>query len=122
MLFAIDAAKKLGEQGEDTQVGLMGEQGDFNRNGATDRILIRLVRSAAAGGSMSKIEIWDGTMHIEASIVAHGLELHPSLVQAMMRRGEITSLCERGVNEDAGRYRLKFFCKGRRFRLIIDRT
>ena len=52
---------------------------------------------------MSKIEIWDGTMHIEASIVAHGLELHPSLVQAMMRRGEITSLCERGVNEDAGR-------------------
>jgi hypothetical protein len=29
MLFAIDAAKKLGEQGEDTQVGLMGEQGDF---------------------------------------------------------------------------------------------
>jgi hypothetical protein len=67
---------------------------------------------------MSKIEIWDGTMHIEASIVAH----HPSLVQAMMRRGEITSLCERGVNEDTGRYRLTFFCKGRRFRLIIDRT
>jgi hypothetical protein len=71
---------------------------------------------------MSKIEIWDGTMHIEASILAHGLEFDPSSVQAMMRRGEITSLCERGVNEDAGRYRLTFFCKGRRFRLIIDRT
>jgi hypothetical protein len=48
---------------------------------------------------MSKNEIELGT--IEASIVAQGLELEPSLVQAMMRKGEITSLCERGVNEDA---------------------
>src|SRR6266550_4628760 len=29
MLFAIDAAQKLGEQGENTQVGLMGEHGRF---------------------------------------------------------------------------------------------
>jgi hypothetical protein len=71
---------------------------------------------------MSKIEIQDGAMHIEASILAHGLELEPSLVQAMMRKGEITSLCERGVNEDAGRYRLTFFHKSRRFRLVVDET
>jgi hypothetical protein len=71
---------------------------------------------------MSKIEIEDGAMHIEAPIVAQGLELEPSLVQAMMRKGEITSLCERGVNEDAGRYRLTFFHKNRRFRLIVDAT
>jgi hypothetical protein len=71
---------------------------------------------------MNKIEIHDGTMHIEASIIALGLELEPSLVQAMMRKGEITSLCERGVNEDAGRYRLTFFHKSRRFRLIVDGT
>jgi hypothetical protein len=71
---------------------------------------------------MSKIEIELGTMHIEASIVAQGLELEPSRVQAMMRKGEITSLCERGVNEDAGRYRLTFFHKSRRFRLIVDGT
>ena len=44
---------------------------------------------------MSKNEIELGTMHIEASIVAQGLELEPSLVQAMMRKGEITSLCEK---------------------------
>jgi hypothetical protein len=71
---------------------------------------------------MSKIEIGLGTMRIEASIVAQGLELEPSRVQAMMRNGEITSLCERGVNEDAGRYRLTFFHKSRRFRLIVDGT
>ena len=29
MLFAIDAAQKLGAQGENTQVGLMGERGRF---------------------------------------------------------------------------------------------
>ena len=29
MLFAIDAAQKLGEQGENAQVGLMGEHGRF---------------------------------------------------------------------------------------------
>jgi hypothetical protein len=40
----------------------------------------------------------------------------------MMRKGEITSLCERGVNEDAGRYRLTFFHKSRRFRLVVDGT
>jgi hypothetical protein len=40
----------------------------------------------------------------------------------MMRKGEITSLCERGVNEDAERYRLKFFHKSRRFRLVVDGT
>jgi hypothetical protein len=29
MLFAIDAAEKLGQQGEETQVGLMSEHGGF---------------------------------------------------------------------------------------------
>lgn len=71
---------------------------------------------------MSKIEIGLGVLHINASVIAQGLALEPSLVQAMMRKGEITSLCERGVNEDAGRYRLTFFHKSRRFRLIIDET
>ena len=69
---------------------------------------------------MILIAIQDGAIEIEASIVAQGLELEPSSVQAMMRAGEITSLSERGVNEDAGRYRLTFFHKSRRFRLIVD--
>ncbi len=71
---------------------------------------------------MSKIEIGLGSLHINASVIAQGLALEPSRVQAMMRKGEITSLCERGVNEDAGRYRLTFFHKSRRFRLVVDGT
>src|SRR3954469_22923731 len=71
---------------------------------------------------MSQIAIRNGAIEIDASIVAQGLGLGPWLVQAMMRKGDITGLCERGVNEDAGRYRLTFFHKSRRFRLIIDST
>ena len=52
---------------------------------------------------MSGIAFRDGAIEIEASIVAQGLELEPSSIQALMRKGEITSLSERGVNENAGR-------------------
>jgi Family of unknown function (DUF6522) len=69
---------------------------------------------------MSGIAIRDGALEIEASIIAQGLELEPSSVQALMRKGEITGLSEHGVNKDAGRYRLTFFHKNRRFRLIVD--
>ena len=71
---------------------------------------------------MGKVEIGPGALHINASVIAQGLALEPSRVQAMMRKGEITSLCERGVNEDAGRYRLTFLHKSRRFRVIVDGT
>jgi len=71
---------------------------------------------------MSRIVIGDDAIEIEASIVAQGLELEPSSVQMIMRKGEITSLSERGVNTDAGRYRLTFFHKHRRFRLVVDET
>ena len=33
---------------------------------------------------------------------------------------KITVLYERGVDEDAGRYRMTFFHENRRFRLIVD--
>jgi Family of unknown function (DUF6522) len=69
---------------------------------------------------MTRIEIQDRAIHIEASVVAQGLQLDPSLVHAMMRSGEITGACERGVDEDAGRHRLTFFHKNRRFRLVVD--
>jgi Family of unknown function (DUF6522) len=39
---------------------------------------------------------------------------------SLMREGAITSSCERGIEDDAGRYRLIFFYKSRRLRLIID--
>ena len=37
-----------------------------------------------------------------------------------MRSGQITSSCERGVDEDAGEFRLNFFHGNRRARLSTD--
>src|SRR6266566_8466667 len=53
-----------------------------------------IIGSLASGGRlaerMSKIEIGPGSLHICASVIAQGLALEPSLVQPMMRKGEIT--------------------------------
>jgi hypothetical protein len=69
---------------------------------------------------MPAIEFEDGAIQVDAAIVAEGLGIAPSLVQERIRAGKITSLCERGINEDNGRYRLTFFSESKRFRLIVD--
>ena len=55
-------------------------------------------------------------------MIAYGFELETSVVQSLMRSGELTSLCEKGENEDIGRYRLTFFYMNRRLQLVIDPT
>jgi hypothetical protein len=69
---------------------------------------------------MAVVEFEQGTLSIDATVIGRGLNVEPSLVQGQMREGKITVLCEHGVNEDAGRHRLTFFYKNRRFRLIVD--
>ncbi len=69
---------------------------------------------------IAAIKIDDGTVEIDASIVGAGLGLEPQEVLSLMRAKAITSVCEHGVDDDAGRYRLTFFHKGRRLRLIVD--
>jgi hypothetical protein len=72
---------------------------------------------------MHKVEIQgDGTIQIDASLIGRDLGLEPFEVQSLMREGKLTSSCERGVDEDAGRYRLTFFHEIRRLWLIIDST
>ena len=71
---------------------------------------------------MKPIEIEDGDVQIDASIVAEGLGLTPLLLRQEMRAGRITSLTERGVDADLGRHRLTFFSKHRRFRVVVDAT
>ena len=46
---------------------------------------------------MKPIEFENGIVQIDASIVAEGLGLAPSLLQEEMRAGRITSVAERGV-------------------------
>jgi len=68
----------------------------------------------------TKIEMQDGAIQVDAAIVAEGLAIDPSLLQQRMRKGAVTSLCERGLDADKGHYRLTFFSQNRRFRLIVD--
>jgi len=72
---------------------------------------------------MHKVEIQgDDTFQIDASIIGRDLGLQPSEVQKLMHEGKLTSSCKRGVDQDAGRYRLTFFHGNRRLRLITDNT
>ena len=69
---------------------------------------------------MSRVEIEECSVNIDASIIAEGFEIEPALVQPLMREGRLTSVCEHGRDQDAGRYRLTFFLDKQRFRLMTD--
>ena len=71
---------------------------------------------------MKAIEFENGIVQIDAAIVAEGLGLAPSLLQQEMRAGRITSVAERGIDDDRGRHRLSFFTRHRRFRVVVDDT
>lgn len=71
-------------------------------------------------GTGTVLRLDDGAVGVEASLIAADLGLDPSQVLESMRAGQLTALCERGVAEDAGRYRLSFRRGNRRLRMIID--
>ena len=47
---------------------------------------------------MAVVEFEEGTLSIDAAVIGRGLSVEPWLVQARMREGKITVLCERGVD------------------------
>ena len=61
-------------------------------------------------------------MEIEAGIVAAGLGIDTGRLQALMRAGKVSVLCERGVGEDQGCHRVTYYQGDRRFRMLIDRS
>ena len=64
---------------------------------------------------------FDGeSFSVDAALVASNFGLAPTLCRTLMRDGRITSRCERGVDEDAGRYRLTFFYGAQRLRIVVD--
>lgn len=69
---------------------------------------------------MPDIEISPDEIQVDAAIVARALKLAPRELQARMRAGTVTSRCERGEGEDAGRLRLTFFSDTRRARITVD--
>jgi hypothetical protein len=70
--------------------------------------------------SLVSIEIEESAFPIEALVIATGLDVEPGQVLILIRSGEITSISEQGVVEDARFHRLTFYYRNRRFCLIID--
>jgi hypothetical protein len=71
---------------------------------------------------MKTVEFENGTVEIDAFVIAEGLGIALPLLRQQMRAGKITSLSERGIDDDGGRHRLTFFSEHRRFRVVIDES
>jgi hypothetical protein len=69
---------------------------------------------------MNAIEFEESAVRIDAAIIADGLGIKAPRVHHLMRKGKITSLCERGIDQDAGLHRLTFFHGNRRLRIVTD--
>jgi hypothetical protein len=70
---------------------------------------------------MRFVEFCKGALQVDATLVADGLGISPPVLMRQLRQGEITSVCERGIDDDEGRHCLTFRTAGRRFRIVIDR-
>ena len=70
---------------------------------------------------MSTVELAEGTISVDATLIARDLGLDPAHVLDALRAGRLTTLCEEGIAEDAGHLRLTLYLADRRLRLIIDR-
>ncbi len=69
---------------------------------------------------MTRIE-WDAdALSVDATLIAGPLRTTPETVLALIRTGVITTRCERGVDEDVGRFRLSFRRGTRRLQLLVD--
>jgi hypothetical protein len=66
------------------------------------------------------IEFDGETFNVDAALISDGLRVEAPLLLALMREGLITGRCERGMDQDAGRYRLTFYYDKRSVRLTVD--
>jgi hypothetical protein len=69
---------------------------------------------------MTAIEVGEDAIVVDAAILAEAFGLPAPDIPPLMRSGAMTSRCEKGVDEDAGRWRLTFFHAGRALRLTVD--
>ena len=69
---------------------------------------------------MIQVELSDTGPVVDVSLIANAFDLNPVEIQNLMRAEKITSRCERGVGNDAGRWRLTFWYAQRVLRLTVD--
>jgi hypothetical protein len=75
--------------------------------------------SAQPGATSDAVTARPG-IEVDAAIVAAGLDLDIDAFRTLMGDGQITHLCERGVDADAGLWRVTFHYQARRVRLVVD--
>ena len=68
-----------------------------------------------------KVDVQDNAFVVDGAFVANLLDLSTADFQTLMRHGEITSVCEKGLNEHENQFRLSFFYRNRRARLSINK-
>lgn len=59
---------------------------------------------------------------VPAELIGPAFGMEPAHVPELMRSGAITSRCETGVEDDAGRWRITIFHAGRALRLTVTDT
>lgn len=67
-----------------------------------------------------QVEMRDGEFVVDAELVSELLAVAEEQVPMLMRDGAITCVCERGIADDAGAFRLSFFYRNRRACVSID--
>lgn len=61
-----------------------------------------------------------GSIEIDGDRVAAGLDLPVDTFRQLMKDRKISVLCERGIDEDAGLYRARFYYGPQRFRTVVN--
>jgi hypothetical protein len=69
---------------------------------------------------MTRIEMSSEGFVVDAELIAEAFRIEPDEVRRRMQSGDITSRCEKGMDEDEGRWRLVFHHDGRALRLTVD--
>ena len=69
---------------------------------------------------MNDVSITTNGFVVDADVLSTAFSVAPADVPAKLRRGEITSRCEAGIDRDAGRWRLTFYCAGRALRVVVN--
>lgn len=71
---------------------------------------------------MNEVSITSEGFVVDAKVLGDAFGLDAATVPERLRSAEITSRCETGVDEDAGRWRLTFYYGGRALRLTVDES
>ncbi|WP_433989791.1 hypothetical protein SuNHUV7_06130 (plasmid) [Pseudoseohaeicola sp. NH-UV-7] len=69
---------------------------------------------------MTNVDVGSDGFIVDAGLVAKAFALSEADVQKLMKSGGMMSRCEKGVDEDEGRWRLTFFHQDRALRLTLD--